>query len=156
MNEKCNCSASEPAVDLHSSTGNCPLCGNPGTAVPNVTVEHMVKPGFRAFSDVPGYRVCLNSECDAVYYNPEFDWTFTRNMIKVPIGFKNDAQPCYICYCSKITREQILEAVTKGGASSVEEVRRLVGAHEACDCLRNHPLGTCCYRDIEAMIEQLT
>ena len=49
--------------------------------------------------------------------------------------------PNYICYCDKVTEEDIREAI-RGGASSVAEGIRVTGAMRHCDCKVNNPKGT--------------
>ena len=49
--------------------------------------------------------------------------------------------PNYICYCDKVTEEDIREAI-RGGASTVAEVIRVTGAMRHCDCKVKHPKGT--------------
>ncbi|PWL63177.1 MAG: (2Fe-2S)-binding protein [Oscillospiraceae bacterium] len=49
--------------------------------------------------------------------------------------------PNYICYCDKVTEEDIREAI-RGGASTVAEVIRVTGAMRHCDCKVKNPKGT--------------
>ena len=60
----------------------------------------------------------------------------------------------YICYCSKVTEEDIREAILTKGASSVAEVIRMTGAMTHSNCRVNNPKGTCCYPDIEAVFRK--
>ncbi len=34
------------------------------------------------------YYICMNEECDIVYYNPESGVKFNKQQVKVPIWFK--------------------------------------------------------------------
>jgi hypothetical protein len=56
------------------------------------------------------YRICMNEDCDVVYYNTGNGIKFLKDQVKVPIWFKKNANPKYACYCSKVTEEQVIEA----------------------------------------------
>lgn len=54
----------------------------------------------------------------------------------------------YICYCNKVSEEDIIKAILEKGAKSVDEVIRLTGAMVNSNCKLNNPKGICCYPDI--------
>jgi len=54
----------------------------------------------------------------------------------------------YVCYCSKVTEDDIAEAILERGADSVEAVIRMTGAMKNSNCKVNNPKGTCCYPDV--------
>lgn len=54
----------------------------------------------------------------------------------------------YICYCNKVTEEDIKGAILLKGATSVDEVIKITGAMVDSNCKVNNPKGTCCYSDI--------
>lgn len=62
-----------------------------------------------------------------------------EDQVKVPIWFKKDANPKYACYCSKVTEEQVIDAVIKQGAKSVKEVNAITGAMKNSNCEENNP-----------------
>nr|WP_083779133.1 (2Fe-2S)-binding protein [Thermincola potens] len=51
-----------------------------------------------------------------------------------------DANPKYACYCSKVTEEQVVDAVLKHGAKTAQEVNDITGA------LKNFNRFQVCYR----------
>ena len=55
------------------------------------------------------------------YYNLDKEIKFLKDQVRVPIWFKKDADPKYACYCSKVTEDQVIEAVVKHGAKTVKE-----------------------------------
>ena len=77
-----------------------------------------------------------------------------RVSVSVPIWFKKDANPKYACYCSKVTEEQVIEAVVKNGAKTVKEVNAITGAMKNSNCKENNPLGVCCHKIIEEAIDK--
>lgn len=86
----------------------------------------------------------MSEECKVVYYNSNTNIIYDKSQIKVPIWFKNDANPKYICYCNSVTETQIYNAVIKDGAKDMKDVVRLTGAMKNGKCEINNPLGTCC------------
>lgn len=59
----------------------------------------------------------------------------------------------YVCYCSHVTEQDIIEAI-KAGALSVDEVIEKTGAMQNCNCAVNNPKGTCCYPDVVYVFEK--
>lgn len=133
---------------------NCPICNNEGTAVSRVTVEHLVNADNRTDVRGDGYRVCMNENCNVVYYNLNHATTFFKDQVGVPVWFKKDANPKYACYCSKVTEEQVAEAVVVHGAKTVNEVNTITGAMKNPHCEENNPLGVCCHKALQKAIDK--
>ena len=133
----------------------CPICEKQGTLVKNITVKHMVLDELRVQVGDNDYYLCMNEECDITYYNTESNMKFNKQQVKVPIWFKKDANPKYACYCSKITEEQVINAVLKDGATNMEEVLRITGAMSNSQCQKKNPLGKCCHQIILATIDKV-
>ncbi|WP_291405969.1 (2Fe-2S)-binding protein [Acidaminobacter sp.] len=133
----------------------CPHCGKLGRPVGGVTVKHLVE---RLCQDKviaeAGYFICMEEACDVVYYEASGDLRFLKNEVSVPIWFKNDADPKYACYCSRVTLEDVIRAVVDQGANSVKEVNQLTGAMKNANCKLNNPLGVCCQPVIQETINQ--
>lgn len=53
----------------------------------------------------------------------------------------------YVCYCSKVTEQNIIDAI-KNGAKNVAEVIKATGAMQNSNCAVHNPKGSCCYSDI--------
>lgn len=98
--------------------------------------------------------MCMNEDCDVVYYETDGATSFTKQEIEVPIWFKRDANPRYACYCSHVTVEDVMDAVIHQGARTVSEVNRLTGAMKNANCKLNNPLGVCCHGVIQDVIDQ--
>lgn len=54
----------------------------------------------------------------------------------------------YVCYCNKVTEEDIRNAIVINGARTVKEVISITGAMQNSNCAVNNPKGVCCYSDI--------
>jgi bacterioferritin-associated ferredoxin len=131
---------------------NCPLCGKAGEHVERYTVAHLVNEELKesVLQEDEGYRICMNPKCDMVYYGHER--TLLKGQVRVPVWFKEDAEPRYACYCSQVTEEQVIDAVVNHGARSIRDVNRVTGSMSQPDCEKNNPRGECCHDSVRAAI----
>ena len=143
--EECCCSSS-----CCGTTGvQCPACGALGQSVPLETVKSMVG------ADVPDketFFVCLTANCDVVYFSS--DRAFKQAEVRVPVAWKDGANPKYICYCNHVTENEVVKAVIEHGAKTVADIGKVTGAMKNGKCLVNNPKGTCCHTDIEKTIQR--
>lgn len=100
------------------------------------------------------YRICLNEDCDVAYYDLNVNVIFKKQDMKIPIWYKKDANPKYICYCNQVTEEQIINAVLNEGAKDIKDIVRLTGAMKNGKCEINNPLGKCCSPIIQETINK--
>ncbi|MBM7583110.1 bacterioferritin-associated ferredoxin [Caldicoprobacter guelmensis] len=144
-------------AELSHKVGNyntCPICKTSGIKVKNITVKHLVIDDLMQLVGDMDYYICTNEECDIVYYNSKSGIKFDKQQVKVPIWFKKDAYPKYACYCSKVTEEQVIDAVIRHGAKTVEDVVEITGAMKNSCCIKNNPWGKCCHRIIQDAINK--
>ncbi|SKB70250.1 BFD-like [2Fe-2S] binding domain [Acetoanaerobium noterae] len=146
----CECNTQK----LNQNKDNCPVCNNEGISVSKVTVEHLVSDDYLNVVAGDRYKICMNESCNVVYYNVDNGIKFLKDQVIVPIWFKKDANPKYACYCSKVTEGQVIEAVVKHGAKTVQEVNAITGAMENSNCKENNPLGVCCHKIIQEAINK--
>jgi len=90
------------------------------------------------------YCLCMDEDCEVVYFNLSQDLFYKKEQVRVPIWFKKDANPKYICYCNHVTEAQIIEAVVNQGAKTLKDIIRITGAMKNAQCELNNPLGKCC------------
>jgi bacterioferritin-associated ferredoxin len=155
-NEKintCCCGGKGPSHKIENDN-TCPVCKTSGVKVKNITVNHLVVDTLTELVGDMDYYICMNEECDIVYYNPESGVKFNKQQVKVPIWFKKDANPKYACYCSKVTEEQVINAVIKDGAKTVKDIIEITGAMKNSQCIKNNPLGKCCHKIIQEAIDK--
>jgi hypothetical protein len=153
-NQNISCCRKNLEVTVLEQNINCPNCGGTGILVKSFTVKHMVLDEVTEQVEYTDYYLCKNETCDTVYYNPNEKKTFIKAEIKVPIWFKKNANPKYACYCSKVTEEQVIDAVVNHGAKNVKEVNAITGAMKNSNCKENNPLGTCCHGIIQNAIDK--
>ena len=96
----------------------------------------------------------MNEECCVVYFNTDLGIPYSKQQVKVPIWFKKDANPKYICYCNQITEQQIIEAIINNGAGKLKDIIRITGAMKNGKCEMNNPLGRCCSPLIQEIINK--
>jgi bacterioferritin-associated ferredoxin len=96
----------------------------------------------------------MNEECNIVYFSPDLDISYSKHQVKVPIWFKKDADPKYICFCNQVTEQQIINAVLNDGAKNIKDIIRLTGAMKNGKCEINNPLGKCCSHFIQETINK--
>lgn len=58
-----------------------------------------------------------------------------------------------ICYCSNVTRRQILEAV-KNGAETLRDIQEMTNACTVGDCQEKSPKKRCCSGDIIRILRE--
>lgn len=112
--------------------------------IKNITIKHLVLDKFVEQIKDYTYFVCMNDKCNVVYFNPDLEITYSKHQLKVPVWFKKDANPKYICYCNNVTEQQIIDAVLNNGAKDMKDIIRLTGAMKNGKCEVNNPLGKCC------------
>jgi bacterioferritin-associated ferredoxin len=157
INEKinnCCCCKGKESLNKIETDNTCPVCKASGVKVKNITVRHLVVDTLAEFVGDMDYYICMNEECNIVYYNPESGVKFEKQQVKVPIWFKKDANPKYACYCSKVTEEQVIDAVIKHGAKTIKDIIEITGAMKNSQCQKNNPLGKCCHKIIQEAIDK--
>ena len=58
-----------------------------------------------------------------------------------------------ICWCSNVTRGEIIKAI-KAGAASLDDIRRMTGACTVGRCRELSPNKRCCAPDIAAILKE--
>ena len=97
----------------------------------------------------------MNPDCNTVYFSIDYKEIYKESDVIVPIWFKSNAYPKYICYCNKVTEEEIEEAILKKSAKDMKDIIRITGAMKNAKCSINNPLGKCCGKNIEAILDRI-
>ncbi len=132
----------------------CPVCKGNIQEVKTVTVRHFVIDSLVDMVHDGSYHICLNEVCDVVYYDLEENLILRNKDMKIPIWYKKDADPKYICYCNQVTEQQIINAVVNDGAKDMKDIIRITGAMKNGECEIKNPLGECCGSVIQETIKQ--
>lgn len=59
-----------------------------------------------------------------------------------------------VCYCSHVTKGDILQAQAQG-ATTLTEIRTLTGACTIAHCAVKSPRGRCCAREIRTLLGEI-
>ena len=62
-------------------------------------------------------------------------------------------QPEIVCYCSNVTKDEILAAIANG-AKTLEDIRKATGACTVGKCKELSPKKRCCSPDIIKLMEE--
>ena len=152
---KKSCWASEQNLTRVVEENNqCPICKGEGIEVKSITVKHLVIDELADQIKDCTYFIFMNEECCVVYFNTDLGIPYSKQQVKVPIWFKKDANPKYICYCNQITEQQIIEAIINNGAGKLKDIIRITGAMKNGKCEMNNPLGRCCSPLIQEIINK--
>lgn len=148
------CESKDNSVDLIEQVIVCPICNGDTKQVKEITVRHFVLDSLVNKVKEGNYYICLNESCDVVYYNLNENIIIKKQEVKVPIWYKKDANPKYICYCNQVTEKQIINAVLNDKAKDIKDVARFTGAMKNGQCEINNPFGKCCSPNIQKVIDK--
>lgn len=118
----------------------CPKCKKAGEAVAKTTVDHQLQTAMQE----EDWHICMSPDCEIAYYSQK-NIIETKD-IKDQLWYKNPDENVYICYCFKISRKDIYNAV-QNGAKTIEDIYKYKGIKykNNCNCEANNPTGKCCY-----------
>lgn len=105
INTCCCCGGKEPSNKVENDN-TCPVCKTSGVKVKNIAVKHLVIDTMTELVGDMDYYICVNQECDVVYYNPESDVKFDKQQVKVPIWFKKMLIPNMPATAAKLQRSK--------------------------------------------------
>mgnify|MGYP000892608152 FL=1 len=127
---------------------NCPVCKKIGQPVPTGTIESLTLNPV----EPQDFYLCMSPNCLVAYFS-ESGKTIPIECVQVPIWYKDQNSSVPICYCAKLTRGEIIEAVKKG-ATTITEVRQLTGKTQTGECHSKNPSGRCCHNAVQEVIDR--
>lgn len=151
--EDCCAIKSEP-MTIDTNVG-CLQCGHTGKALKIITLKSLLLPEALATLDAnSNYRMCLNQECQVVYFNDKGHVYLTQDL-KVPVFPKSDDPNCPVCYCFGWTREKLTSNFERTGKNTaVNEISEHIKAGR-CGCEVNNPEGSCCLGNVRKYLTSL-
>lgn len=153
VNESC-CKNNENYAGTVEKDYVCPVCCGKTQEVKSITVKHFINDNFVDEIKNSNYHICLSKDCDVIYFDFNQGLVFKKDAIKIPIWFKRDANPKYICYCNQVTEQQIIDAILHENAQNMKDIIRITGAMKNGECEINNPLGQCCGPTIQEVINK--
>ena len=136
-----------------SQTPSCPTCGTHGTKVATVTVRAMALEEEQARVGDTEYHLCTTPDCETAYYSVDRALTLSVEQIKAPLHFKTSAHKRYVCYCNKITEEDVRSAVQNHGQTKMQAIIRSLRGEAQSDCVHKNPFGRCCTERFHHVID---
>ena len=123
-----------------TEASTCPMCHGVGQKVSKITVEHQLKQDTEVGGEQ--FFLCRTPECEVAYYTQDRKEPILQEELVDKIWFKNVPSPVPICYCAKVTDEEILYHVTVAKCcSSLEDIIKHTGANGGHECLTKNPAG---------------
>ncbi len=99
----------------------CPSCSNPTHNVTHKVINFFLKNySIHKFNQNEQYYVCVNPDCTTAYYSRYI--IIDVKEIKYPLWYKSKDRDVPICYCSRLTRGKIYDAVDNG-CSKIDEIQ---------------------------------
>lgn len=148
------CCQPEDAKQEAKESNECPVCGHPGKPVKDITVKSLIKDELSDGVKGQYLHLCLDKDCKVAYYDNVTEEVITAEDLKVPIWYKSDVPVRYACYCAKITKEEVIDAVVNKGLTGREEISQALRGEFECECVKNNPQGSCCSKAFKEMINQ--
>ncbi|MCO6438604.1 MAG: cation transporter [Phycisphaerae bacterium] len=133
---------------------HCTQCGNNGRNVKRITLESLLRPDRRADIGDGSYHVCLTPDCGTVYFGADGAASFDKSDLSVRFGLKETAQPRPVCYCFDHSVEGIHGEIRGTGQSTVLDSIKAAMKGPGCRCEYTNPMGCCCLRSVEEVVEQ--
>lgn len=131
----------------------CPECNSVGVSVKTETVFSLLKEKTENKIIRENYALCMNPSCLISYYSVSSNIIFHIDDITVPLWYKSESKPIFACYCSRVTKDDVINALKNNGARTVQEINKVTGSMKNADCLHKNPLGKCCHNIIQGIID---
>ncbi len=146
----CDCATS----NLKSSTA-CPTCNMFGEIVSNLTVYSLSDKERRRQIDQggdDGYSICLTPSCNTLYYLKKS--IISTDQARREFHLKDSSSTHTICYCLKIDRDEIVDAVHNQKLTGMRDIMKTLKGEPPCKCEKNNPTGLCCEDEFNQIIKE--
>ncbi len=133
----------------------CPLCMEFGEKISNITVYSLTKKALRGDmtrDGDDGYNICLKPSCKCVYYSK--NRVIKTDELKREFHLKDDSTIYTVCYCLKITKDEIVDAVQNKKLTGMKDIMRDLKGEPPCVCHKNNPTGLCCENEFNDVIKE--
>jgi hypothetical protein len=153
-NNDCGCD-----TDSERSETPCPICGQKGMTVREITPRSTLKAQYRPLvRDDTRYHFCETTECLVVYYHGADQGNvpgsiFTMDQLINRVTVKDDDPTTPLCYCFKVCKGEALAEIGEKGTVDIKGLmnrRRKPG--QSCFCEKSNPRGHCCTGDIKGWL----
>lgn len=127
----------------------CPICNNLAKKVSEVTLKSFLKKEEQEnLTSLKDFYFCKTPSCKVVYFRKNL--ILEEKHLTKEIGLKDWINPSTVCYCFNWTVEKI-----KNDISIVLHNIKSQMHTAKCACEINNPSGSCCLKDIKAVIKEI-
>lgn len=120
----------------------CPECGVPAVGVKVKAVKYNIIDSGKDLVDTNiKWSICTNPKCGCSYFSKRK--VFMTTDLIVPLFYKDYSDKVPVCYCSNLTRGEIMKAV-KNGCKHIKDVQKYTKKNITGLCRERNPLGKCC------------
>lgn len=129
------------------------MCGKVGALIPSQTVIYQVIDKYDIDWPREIFSLCMNPSCEMAYYSADYGYLFLQRQIKVELDYKEDVKNQYVCYCHKITYDDVKKKVND---NNIKNIRDYMKHHKPVivqNCVKENPFGCSCLGDIGKIIE---
>jgi hypothetical protein len=123
---------------------HCPVCGTRGIPVTAAVMKNMVDRPHREALNGQNFRFCTAASCPIAYFDNRSAKYLDVQDVNKPITIKNPGPDVPVCYCLRVNRKTIIDAVFAGKVHSSEDAKRVTKACTGKACHIVNPAGTCC------------
>jgi hypothetical protein len=150
----CGVPVSKEPVQSAAST-ICGACAIKGRKVENITVEHILKLGYKEQITDTQYYFCKTPSCDVVYFSNETQQYFIKEDLRVRVWLKEMEDTIPICYCFDHSAASVRDEIARTGRSTV--VPSITAEIDAgnCSCEVKNPSGHCCLGEVSKLVTGL-
>lgn len=148
-NRDCTCGGPPEFIETA-----CPKCGEKGVRVKSGTVRYLLDSEHRTAVSDKIYGLCLSSDCAVSWYAQDDSHHFTTDQTATPIWTKADVDPIMACYCNKITKEMVFDAVKTNGLNDMQSIIEYYRDEMKSMCAVKNPTGKCCSEAFNVMIQE--
>ena len=153
MSDCCSPSPATTATPPPVSTRSlCPRCGQPGKAVPLLTLKHQVKPPHLANVEDGPFFFCATADCPVVYFNAGRIELTLKDVRQRPTAKGGDNPQ--LCYCFGFDTNMARAEIAATGACTIPQRIAAEMKAERCACEIRNPQGSCCYANVVAAVKR--
>ena len=135
-------------------TRYCPKCSSQAHPVNSAVLENILKLEVsQTYAGETPY-LCLNPSCETCYFDPNTNEVFYNDDCETGIWFKENTKESYICYCEKVTEEEIIKTVVETGLDDLGSVMLYLRENIGEECAQKQPATVSCHRYFQDTIEK--
>ncbi len=135
-----------------NETDVCPYCKTKAKHIGYKTILMQLKYPHVKEAKEGKYFICMEPNCDVVYFSSNVEVVFFKKDLRTKIGIKKKDNSKTICYCFDITEKDISDEIKLTGESKIYKFIKTKTVDNLCACSIKNPLGKCCLSEVKKII----